>query len=83
MSSIHESLREAPLQQMAAEQTSLQLLNALDADLSAPWAQLQWGRRTEEANLLGIQQVRLLRRIADSLEKLCESSQCGKGCGNG
>lgn len=82
MSTPEESLACAAQQEIAVEKNAQSLLDALDVDLSAPWRAVVWERRVLD-DAVQAQQLRLLRRVAESLEKLNQRGDCTEGCGNG
>lgn len=82
MSTLEESLASIPGADCAQQASALGLLAALDADLSAPWRAVVW-ERLHLDDALQAQQLRLLRRIAVSLEKLSQGGDGTQGGCNG
>ena len=82
MSTPEESMNCAAQQEIATEKNALCALDALDDDLSAPWRSVVWERRLLEEAML-TQQLRLLRRIAESLEKLNQRGPAGHSGNSG
>jgi hypothetical protein len=78
MSTKEESLACIPAARDAVEQSAFALLDELDADLSAPWRSVVHERHLL-SDVVQAQQLRLLRCIAVSLEKLSQRGDCAQG----